>query len=43
MKLPADAPIDRRKLTAYLLKPRRDDDKSAFLALAGYTLDNADQ
>ena len=43
MKLPADAHIDRRKLTEYLLRPRLDDDKSAFLALAGYTLDNAGQ
>ena len=43
MKLPLNAQIDRRKLTEYLLRPRAEDDKAAFLALAGYTADNADQ
>jgi len=43
MKLPANAHVDRRKLTEYLLRRRVEDDKSAFLALAGYSIDNADQ
>lgn len=41
MKLPLNAHIDPRKLTDYLLRQRLEDDKSAFLALAGYTADNA--
>ncbi len=41
MRLPPSAHIDPRKLTEYLLRPRPADDKSAFLALAGYTLPNA--
>ncbi len=41
MRLPADAVIAREKLTEYLLLRRPEDDKSAFLALAGYSLDNA--
>ena len=40
MKLPADAYIDPRKITDYLLRPLEDSDKSAFLARAGYTEDN---
>lgn len=41
MKLPSDAIIDPRKLTDYLLQHRQEDDKSAFLAQAGYTLENS--
>jgi len=43
MKLPANTIIARRKLDEYLLRPRNEDDKSGFLALAGYTLENADR
>ncbi len=43
MKLPANAVIAPRKLTQYLLRLRLEDDKSQFLALAGYTLENADR
>ena len=43
MKLPADAVIATDKLTRYLLVPQVRGDKSAFLAGAGYTTDNADQ
>ena len=43
MKLPLNAQIDPRKLTGYLLRPRLEDDKSGFLALAGYTANNADR
>ena len=43
MKLPATTIILRRKASEYLLQKRRDDDKSGFLALAGYTLQDADQ
>ena len=41
MKLPADAIIARAKLTEYLLIPQPEDDKSKWLSLAGYTLENA--
>ncbi len=43
MKLPADSEIARVKVTHYLLKLRDEDDKSKFLALAGYTLAHADK
>ena len=43
MKLPADTVIAREKLTHYLLRSREDHDKSGFLAVAGYTLADADQ
>jgi hypothetical protein len=43
MKLSADAVIAKEKLTQYLLLPRARGDKSAFLAQAGYVLENADQ
>ena len=43
MKLPADAVIAPEKLTLYLLRWRPEDDKSAFLARAGYTLENPDR
>ena len=36
MKLPQDSVISENKLREYLLSPRTDDDKSGFLALAGY-------
>ncbi|MEM9213708.1 MAG: DUF6883 domain-containing protein [Cyanobacteria bacterium P01_F01_bin.150] len=38
--LPPDAAIPEAKLTQYLLIPLPKDDKSKFLAKAGYTLDN---
>ncbi len=40
MKLPADAVIARRKLTHYLLVHQLEDDKSAWLFSAGYTMAN---
>lgn len=43
MKLPTDTVIATDKLTRYLLVPQARGDKSAFLAGAGYTRDNADQ
>ena len=43
MKLPADTIIARRKLDEYLLRHRAEDDKSGYLALAGYTLENAER
>ena len=43
MKLPADTIIARRKLDEYLLRHRDEDDKSGFLAQAGYTRENADR
>ena len=43
MKLPADTIIAPRKLSQYLLRLRVEDDKSRFLALAGYTLEDADR
>jgi hypothetical protein len=43
MKLPETTIIARRKVEGYLLQTRLEDDKSGFLALAGYTLENADK
>ena len=43
MKLPANAIIATDKFTRYLLVPQARGDKSAFLAGAGYTLENVDQ
>jgi hypothetical protein len=43
MKLPANTLLLRRKASEYLLQKRRDDDKSGFLALAGYTAHDADR
>jgi len=43
MKLPADATIAREKLTRYLLVRQARGDKSAFLAQAGYRIENPDQ
>lgn len=40
MKLPADSIIASDKIRRYLLVPRRANDKSKFLAAAGYTLEN---
>ncbi len=40
MKLPADAYIDPRKITDYLLRMLEDSGKSAFLARAGYGEEN---
>ncbi len=40
MFLPKDAIIATEKLTQYLLVPLPKDDKSKFLAQAGYSLDN---
>jgi hypothetical protein len=40
MRIPADAIIADDKLTRYLLVPRPFDDKSGFLAQAGFTLFN---
>jgi hypothetical protein len=40
MKVPDDAVIPEEKLTGYLLVPRPRDDKSKFLAQAGFDLDN---
>ena len=36
MKLPQPSVISEKKLREYLLSPRTEDDKSGFLALAGY-------
>jgi hypothetical protein len=43
MKLPPDCVISREKITRYLLVPLERGDKSAFLALAGYTQENEAQ
>jgi hypothetical protein len=40
VKIPGDAVIPKEKLTCYLLVPRIKDDKSKFLAQAGFTQDN---
>ena len=40
MTIPEDAVIPEEKLTKYLLLPRPLDDKSKFLAQAGFTADN---
>jgi len=40
MKLPENVVIPQDKLVSYLLLSREKNDKSGFLALAGYTLDN---
>ena len=42
MRIPADAAIPREKLTRYLLVPRLWDDKSKFLAQAGFSLSDPD-
>ncbi len=43
MKLPADTLIARRKVSDYLLVCRPEDDKSAFLARAGYLPETANR
>ncbi|WP_449417928.1 DUF6883 domain-containing protein [Phormidium nigroviride] len=43
MKLPANTTIAQAKITQYLLKLLPEDDKSLFLAQAGYTLANWQQ
>jgi len=43
MKIPSDAIIAREKLTQYLLEPQVKDDKSKFLAQAGFTQENPDE
>ena len=43
MKLQGNIIIPDAKLTQYLLIPRQEDDKSKFLAQAGFTQDNPDQ
>jgi hypothetical protein len=43
MKLPSDATIAPAKLNRYLLIERSVDDKSKFLAIAGYEIDNWQQ
>ena len=43
MKIPNNAIIPDAKLTKYLLVFRERDDKSKFLAQAGFTLDNPEQ
>ena len=43
VKIPPDAIIPDDKLTRYLLVPREQDDKSKFLAQAGFTADNPEQ
>ncbi len=40
MKIPSDAIIADEKITGYLLVPREQDDKSKFLAQAGFTQEN---
>ncbi|MBC6935347.1 MAG: hypothetical protein DWB42_05870 [Chloroflexi bacterium] len=42
MKLPEDVLIPREELTAYLLVSRAKNDKSGFLAQAGFTQQNPD-
>lgn len=43
MKIPVEAVIAPEKLTRYLLIFREEDDKSKFLSMAGFTLDNPDE
>lgn len=43
MKLPADTSIAEDKLVGYLLLAQVSGDKSAFLAQAGYVMENASQ
>ena len=43
MKIPDDAVISEEKLTRYLLVPRLKDDKSKYLAQAGYTQANPEE
>lgn len=43
MRLPNDTLIAPEKLAKYLLRWRPEDDKSAYLAQAGYTLENSER
>lgn len=43
MRIPRDAIIPEEKLTRYLLVARVVEDKSAYLARAGFTLSNTDE
>ena len=43
MKLPPNSEVAHAKVTKFLLTLRDDDDKSKYLALAGYTLAHADK
>ena len=43
MKLQGNIVIPDAQLTQYLLVPRQEDDKSKFLAQAGFTQDNPEQ
>jgi hypothetical protein len=43
MKIPTNAIIPDSKITGYLLVLREQDDKSKFLAQAGFTQDNPEQ
>ena len=43
MRLPADTLITEAKVTRYLLRLLEENDKSQFLALAGYTMANSDR
>ena len=43
MKLPVSAVIAREKLSGYLLRKLPENDKSGFLALAGYTAANPER
>lgn len=40
MRIPPDAVVDETEFTAYLLVPRRWDDKSGYLRRAGFELTN---
>jgi hypothetical protein len=42
VKIPLDAVVPREKLTRYLLAPKPKNDKSRFLARAGFTQTNPD-
>jgi hypothetical protein len=42
VRIPDDALIPEEKLVRYLLAPRRKNDKSGFLAQAGFTVANPD-
>lgn len=43
MQLPSDSIIPEDKITSYLLVPRIKDDKSKFLAQAGFTQENPEE
>ena len=43
MRIPPDARIPEEKVTRYLLTHREHDDKSRFLALAGFTQENPEE